>query len=509
MPKSFDFGGVNLTAGEDSSFPRPTPETSFRVAILGDFSGRSNRGISDGKTIDKRRAALIDRDNFDEALSRCAPEIQLAMEDSSLHLKFNELDDFHPDHIFRQLDALSKLRDLRGRLKDPSTFTEAAEELGLRSSSSVSEGQPKETPAAIAPSPTRLASGSLLDEMIEQTEARGQDRPKGKPDEVHEFARRVAARHSVAAPDARQPEILKVIDRGIGSLMQAVLHHRDFQALEAIWRATYLLVRQVETGSDLKLHIIDISRDELAADLRNADLKHTGTYRLLVEQTVQTAGAEPWALIVGNYSFGPGDDDAELLSRLSQIADRAGAPFVAEASPGLLGCSSIASSPHPREWEPRRGVAWSELRHRPEAASAGLALPRFLLRLPYGKKTSQTEAFDFEEFQGLPAHDDYLWGNPAFAVALLLAQSFSAAGWQMRPGMVPELGPLPLHVFKIDGESRCQPCAETLLTEEAVEHLLQEGFIPLVSFKDRDSVRIARFQSIADPPHILAGRWAK
>jgi type VI secretion system protein ImpC len=130
-----------------------------------------------------------------------------------------------------------------------------------------------------------------------------------------------------------------------------------------------------------------------------------------------------------------------------------------------------------------------------------------LLRLPYGKKTSALESFDFEEFQGTPVHEDYLWGNPGFAVALLLAQSFSEAGWEMRQGAMREISGLPLHVYQNDGASRAKPCAEVLLTEDGAERLLEEGLIPLVSVKDRDVVRVIRLQSIADPLRGLAGRW--
>jgi type VI secretion system protein ImpC len=135
------------------------------------------------------------------------------------------------------------------------------------------------------------------------------------------------------------------------------------------------------------------------------------------------------------------------------------------------------------------------------------------LRLPYGKKTQPLESFALEEFPGPPDHEDYLWGNPAFAVALLLAQSFSEAGWEMRPGTAAEIDRLPLHVFQPvheNGlESQSKPCAEVLLTEDAVEHLLEAGLIPLVSFRDRDTVRVMRFQSIAEPLRGLAGRWEK
>lgn len=512
MPKPFDFGGVNLTAGEDSSGAHPTEETPFCIAILGDFSGRANRGISDAKTVGKRRAWLVDRDNFDEVLARSGAEIQLPMDESgTLRLRFSEIDDFHPDRIFQHLEIFGKLRDLRARLQDPSSFEKAAEELGLRSRDSASQPAAPAAPA-VAPGAVQLASGSLLDEMIAQTESRGvADRPRRPADEIHDFAQRVVAQHLVSTPDPRQPEIVAVIDRAIGSLMRAILHNPDFQALEAAWRAAFLLVRQLETGSQLKLYLFDISKHELAADLSSApDLRDTGTYRLLVEQSIETPGAEPWSIIVGNYNFGSATEDVQLLSRMAKIASRARAPFLAAASPSLLGCASWASTPQPRDWKaapPELAQAWAELRRLPEANAVGLAVPRFLLRLPYGKKTSPLESFDFEEFPETPVHEDYLWGNPGFAVALLLSQSFSEAGWKMRPGSATELDRLPLHIHVRAGESESKPCSEVCLTEDAVERVLEAGLMPLVSFKNQDRVRLGRFQSIADPPRSLAGRW--
>lgn len=512
MAKPYDFGGVNLTAGEDSSGARVDPETPFRIAILGDFSGRANRSLCDPASISKRRAALVDRDNFDDVLAHSGAEIHLPIGDGgSSKLRFSELDDFHPDRIFEQLDAFYKLRELRGRVEDASTFPSAAKELGLRSAAA----EPKsaaESPAPAPPRVSQIASGSLLDELVEQTEARGpENQPRRAPDAVQDFARRVAAEHSVSAPDPRQPEVLGVMDRAITQLMRAVLHNRDFQALEAAWRATFLLVRGLETGSGLKIYLFDIAKEELAADLCSAkDLRETQAYRLLVEKSVETPGAEPWAIIVGNYGFGVDDDnkDAEFLSRMAQVARRAGAPFLAEGNPRLAGCDSLLEE---NSWKTlsEAPAAWSKLRHAGEADAIGLALPRFLLRLPYGKETSSLESFDFEEFSDAPVHDDYLWGNPAFVVALLLAQSFSESGWAMRPGARSSLVGLPLHVYRQNGESEVKPCAEVLLTDEAVDKILAAGLMPLVSFKRRDEVRLARFQSIGDPPRALAGRWMR
>ncbi|HLV85437.1 MAG TPA: type VI secretion system contractile sheath large subunit [Candidatus Sulfotelmatobacter sp.] len=511
MSKPFDFGGVNLNAGGDASGGRPLEETPFCIAILADFSGRANRTIRQTENIASRKAVLVDRDNFEEVLARYKPELELKLSDSgSLHLRFGELDDFHPDRLFEQVEAFSTLRNLRTRLEDPSSFGQAAEELGLRSGQAAARPSSNAAPA-VAPSPAKLASGSLLDDMIEETESRPQDPLRKTADPVRDFAKRVAEQSLVNSPDPRQPEILSVMDRAIGALMRAVLHNPDFQALEALWRATFLLVRQLETGSQLKIYLFDISKDELAVDQSSGrELRQTGLYRLLVEKSVETPGAEPWSLIVGNFTFGPGQQDVAVLSRVAAVARRAGAPFLAHASSRILGCSSIAAASHPRDWKDAAGGPdWLSLRARPEADAIGLALPRFLLRLPYGKNTSSLESFDFEELGDSASHEDYLWGNPAFAVALLLAQAFEQAGWEMRAGSAVELAGVPLHIYRRDGASEAKPCAEVLLTQEALESILDAGLIPLVSFKNRDAIRVARFQSLSSPPRPLAGRWLR
>ena len=66
---------------------------------------------------------------------------------------------------------------------------------------------------------------------------------------------------------------------------------------------------------------------------------------------------------------------------------------------------------------------------------------------------------------------------------------------------------LPLHIYKSNGETKTQPCAEVLLSERDCAALLKEGLLPLASVKDSDEVRFPRVQSIAEPPTLLAGKW--
>ena len=511
MAKPFDFGEINLTAGAEDSPATLKSDTPFCVAILGDFSGRKSRGVCDPGSIASRSRILIDRDNFEEVFAKLSPEIRLRIDGAgaSVNLRFSEFEEFHPDRLFQRDPLFHRLRSIRSRLQDPASFAVIAQELGwvsgqpIRPKDAASEPKP-----SLASSTRSIAGGNLLDQTIEQTEKRAPEEEPRRPDELQAFVRRVTESHLVAAPDPRRTELTDAIDRAISAQMRAVLRTPDFQELEAAWRAMFLTVRRVETSSQLKLYLVDVSKEELAADLGStSDLLSTGIYRLLVEKSVGTPGAEPWTLIAGVYTFGNDRHDLELLGRLGKIGATAGAPFLAAASPRLLGCISLAATPDPRNWTEDSNGAWAALRQLPESGAIGLAIPQFLLRLPYGKKTDPIESFDFEEMPDTPVHENYLWGNPAFVCVILLAQSFSEYGWALRPGIVSELDGLPLHIYERNGESELQPCAEALLTERASESILEEGLMPLLSIKGRDAVRLARFQSIAEPLRPLTGRW--
>jgi type VI secretion system protein ImpC len=142
-----------------------------------------------------------------------------------------------------------------------------------------------------------------------------------------------------------------------------------------------------------------------------------------------------------------------------------------------------------------------------EASSLGLILPRFLLRLPYGKKSDPIESFPFEEMDTPPQHEHYLWGNPCFVAALLLGKTFSESGWEFSEGIQQDLEGLPLHVYEDAGESVVKPCAEILLTQRAADRISHCGIMPLATMKGEDRVRLLRFQSIASSEAGLAGRW--
>jgi type VI secretion system ImpC/EvpB family protein len=317
---------------------------------------------------------------------------------------------------------------------------------------------------------------------------------------IEAFVRAIVAPHVVPSPDPQLAQLVAAVDLATASQMRAVLHDPGFQALEAAWRGVAWLVSALELDEPLQLHLFDVSRDEVLADIIGAggQVERSGLHTALVDRWRNQPGGEPWSVLAGLWRFGPSDADIGLLAALGIVASQAGGPFLGDAERSLAG---PADDPALAGWRTLRG---SEV-----APWIGLAAPRVLLRLPYGRSTDPIERFAFEELPGGPGHDRLLWGSAALACMLAIGRAFGERGWAFEPGDVREIGDLPAFVYTTgDGSREMQACAEHYLGEQALQALLDAGIMALASHRHRNAVTIPRFQSIASPAQGLAGLGA-
>lgn len=488
-------------------------ETPFRILLLGNFGGRERRSLHDGAqntSLAARRPRAIDRDNFDEVITALGVEAQINLVDGGkfFTFDFNELEDFHPDRIFERSVLFEHLRETRRQLHHPQTFAAAAAEVKRwsprRWQKPVTPDAARDDEAAPSQETSALPAdgASVLDQMLDEAERKTTSHHERKQglsadNELNSFVHRVVAPHLAPQIDSQRDELIADVDAATTEIMRAILHHPNFQSLEAAWRALHFLTSRLETGVELKIYLLDLSREELIADLMTTDnLRTTELYQLLIERP---RGGEPWSVIAGDYTFDlTKETEAELLTRLGIIARQAGTPFLSAAHNNVLRAEDNEHTEEVTE-------VWEALRGSIVAPYIGLALPRFLLRLPYGKETDEIEEFDFAEVDG--DHESYLWGNPGFVCAYLLGQSFNLNGWKMRPGDALDVEDLPLHFINDDDEMRAKPCAEVLLTESKATKIMERGLMPLISYLNGDRIRLAGFQSIADPPAALTGPW--
>ena len=402
---SFGTLSSEQAVGQDA----PKPETPFRIAVLGDFSGRSNRGLAgSSEEVGRRKPRKLDRESLDGVLAKLEPSLLLPVgpDGATVELSFRSIDDFHPDAVSQAVDAFADCFD-----SDEKT-----------------------------------------------------------------------------------------------ALMNAILHHADFQALEACWRGLDWMLQRTSRCQQVEFRVFDLSLDELLADLTSIEeLESTGLYQILVDAPASRGDLDPWSLFIGNYLFDLSGPHADALGRIAKIARQSSAPFLAGVNPAVTHRSF--------KLDDESADAWGALRALPEAAVLGLATPRFLLRLPYGANTRSIDAFEYEECDGRHDWNHYLWGNPAYACAVMLAQGFDKDGWAFQPSPVVDLQGMPLHAtVDADGDPR-SVTAEAWLVRERIAWLTSVGLMPLLCVKGRDAVQLSLIQSLAVQEGAakspLLGRWGQ
>jgi type VI secretion system protein ImpC len=262
----------------------------------------------------------------------------------------------------------------------------------------------------------------------------------------------------------------------------------------------------------LKVFVFNISKEELINQLKSVEnLSDSFFYSLLINKTHESSADNSFAIIGGNYSFGLNVEDVALLIRIAKLANSVNAPFISYIRPEIFGYKDFSENADSLQLHilenSNEAKLWTALRSLPEAQYIALSPMRVLLRLPFGKASDSTETFSFEEFTDKISHDEYLWMNPCVAIVLSLAQSYRRNGWQMGNFIYGDVENLPMYFYSDDGETKTKPCAETVLTENMLETLLNQGFIPLASFKDSDKIRCIGLQSISVMKTTLAGKW--
>lgn len=304
--------------------------------------------------------------------------------------------------------------------------------------------------------------------------------------------------------------IIASLDAKITEQLNLVMHHPDLQKLEGAWRGLHYLVNNTETDELLKIRVLNISKTDLHKTLK----KFKGTawdqsplFKKLYEEEYGTFGGEPFGCLVGDYHFDHSPMDVELLGEMSKICAASHTPFIAGVAPSVLQMESWSELANPRDltkiFQTPEYAAWKSLRESDDARYIGLAMPRFLSRLPYGAKTDPVEEFDFEEDTSGADSSKYTWSNAAYAMAVNINRSFKYYGWCSRIRGIESGGAvegLPVHSFPTDDGGVDMKCpTEIAITDRREAELAKSGFMPLIHKKNTDFAAFIGAQSLQKP----------
>jgi len=329
---------------------------------------------------------------------------------------------------------------------------------------------------------------------------------------VRTLAAQALVNTQVISTDAYQTieAIIAELDKKLSEQVNLVMHHPEFQKLEGAWRGLHYLVNNTETDEMLKIRVLNISKKELQRQLHR--YKGTGWdqspfHKKIYEAEYGQFGGEPFGCLVGDYYFDQTAPDVELLGEMAQVAAAAHTPFIAGASPTIMQMTSWQELANPRDltkiFTTPEYAAWRSLRESDDARYLGLAMPRFLSRLPYGAKTNPVEDFAFEEDTGAADHSRYTWANAAYAMAVNINRSFKLYGWCSRIRGIESGGSvegLPTHTFPTDDGGVDMKCpTEIAISDRREAELAKNGFMPLVHRKNSDFAAFISGQSLQKP----------
>ena len=290
-------------------------------------------------------------------------------------------------------------------------------------------------------------------------------------------------------------EYIADLNELIGNQINEFLHAPQMQKLEASWKALNFLVKKTETGTRLKLRLLNISRNELQKDLEKAvEFDQSQLFKKVYEEEYGTFGGNPYGLLLGDFEFNRSSRDMSLLALISNVASAAHAPFIAAAAPELFDMDSFRTLPEHRDlagiFESLEMVKWNSFRESEDSRYVSLVLPRMLMRLPYGPDTLPVEGFDFKEDVDGTDHSKYLWANAAFALVQRITDAFAKYSWCAAirgvegGGLVEDL---PAHVFETYSGDKALKCpTEVSLTDRREKELSDLGFISLIHCKGKD-----------------------
>jgi type VI secretion system protein ImpC len=345
---------------------------------------------------------------------------------------------------------------------------------------------------------TQAAPGTeltLLDRIFEEgrlTRDSSQDARVKARSMIGEFVDRVVDQSSTTSLDVTQRivDCIADLDDLISAQLNEVLHHEDCQKIEAAWRGLHDLVMNTETGSRLKLRLLNVSKADLAKDLKSAiEFDQSALFKKVYEDEYGTFGGNPYSVLVGDYEFGPGNEDVLLLTRISNVAASAHAPFIASASPSMFFMDGFTDLPSPRDlakiFESSDFTDWRAFRASEDSRYVALTLPRVLQRIPYAP--GSVEGMSFVEDVDGTDHKKYLWGSAAYKLALRITNAFAQYSWAAAIRGVEGGGKvegLPSHSFSTPEGDRVLKCpTETAITDRREKELNDLGFIALLHHK--------------------------
>jgi len=522
-------------------------ELPFVFGVMADLSGMI---VDPLPPIKLRKFVEVDRDNLPEFMESINPRLAIQVKNMldddaeflNAELFFKHMDDFSPLNIAKRIPKLAKIYDTRVRLNDISVKLEGNDPLQNKFCEIVSDSvlqallktqiesvlkANKQTVTAnFETSPTNDAPDQNSIEEIQEpglSTDTNNDKSKESSDSreilkelfnegklardpgaeiyacslISEFLNQISIEKlaTLKNPQAFIAKCIMKIDELLSAQINEILHDPKFRELEGTWRAIHYLVMNTETSTQLKIRILNVTKKDLSDDLEHTiEFDQSQLFKKVYEEEYGTFGGHPYSCLIGGYEFTRHPQDIELLTKISNVAAAAHAPFIAAAHPKLFDMDSFAQLCDVRDlakiFESTEMVKWKSFRNSEDSRYVALALPHVLMRLPYGPDTLPVDGMNFVESIDGTDNSHFCWGNAAFIMAQRIGYAYSLYQWPAAIRGVEGGGlveGLPAYTFKTtDGDIALKCPTEIAITDRREKELSNQGFLAICHSKGTD-----------------------
>ena len=548
---------VKITYDVDTGGASEKLELPFIVGIFSDLTGH----VADPENkplppVSERRMVEVDPDNFEELMASCAPAIELKDAKNLLDpvadgdepkplsngdspaLVFTKMEHFEPEFLIKRIEPLNQVYQTRVSLREVQSKMEMVDAVYsiFESSLGASEDEAKirkelvdfiatyekaakdladakKTKAAAGPEMTDEEEVAWVKENIKPP-ADGTVETLVKKGMMIQSDKQMLRSYEIIANFAEVilkdldknhelglastiDNVVADIDQKLSRQLDEVLHLKSFKERESSWRGLAYLLNHTETGTHLKIRVMNISDKDLLKELSKAvEFDQSSIFKLIYEHEYGTYGGSPYSMLMGDYEFDRTPADQQLLRLMSEIAAAAHAPFVASAYAKLFDMEDFSSLAKPRDlskiFESTELAQWQSFRESEDSRYVTLALPKVLIRLPWGgEKGGPVDIIDYEEnVMGDDAAVDgekLLWANSAWVLTQRITFAHANFGWTAAirgvegGGLVENL---PAYTYKSsDGDVELVCPTQVSITDRREKELNDLGFMAICHCK--------------------------
>ena len=443
--------------------------TPFKIWVVADFSS----GLAENS---HSNALNVNKANLSEVLASFNLQLVLTLQDfvpyshtdSLVNIPVKRINDFSPEQIANNIELLQPYLKVSQLIQqcldnaiDENTLREKlAEYISVPVLGKNIDTLYYELDSQVNASvPQKSADDDSVDRLLGMLDLGESSEDTSEP--AVDSGSRATLQHS-----------LNEIKRPLFVRLNNILHHQQFQALEAAWRGLAFLL--MEDSKNIEVSIVDSNKTQASYHIHEC-----------LEATADEALPN---LVIYNYQLDCIDADLKLLEDLTLIADALQVQSVINLSNNFFGVHAASELNGLTSLAPIFAktpfVKWNSLRTRPSARWMACSFNQVLLRQVFSHHNNM---LGFNE--RVQASEDLLFGNASWFLARLIAKSVNDTGWpcQLTPPTAPVISTLPMHLSEMGLNKTAQLSLESYVDETLAEQLVEEGVIVLQCRENQDT----------------------